>query len=106
MKIRISTRAVAGFVVAVGLLSSGVVSSPASASAVEEGSSSVALGATWIYREHPTANHERVDLFEDRIDKVKDQHNINFSALVRAIEWARSPRCFTSQDGNDRGVYR
>lgn len=60
----------------------------------------------YVFREHSTANHERVDLREFRIDKVWNQHKVNFTALVRVVEWARSPRMRTSPDGIDRGVYR
>lgn len=63
-------------------------------------------GDAYIFREHPTANNERVDLFEERIEKVHDQHNVRFDALVRTVEWARSPRKATSNDGVDRGIYQ
>ncbi len=66
----------------------------------------VALGGSFIFREHWTANHERVDLSDNRIDHAKDDHGVNFSVLVPAVEWSRSPRCRTSDDGNDRGVYK
>lgn len=61
---------------------------------------------SYVFREHSTANHERVDLFDDRIDKVWNLHKVNFTALVRVVEWARSPRMATSPDGVDRGIYR
>lgn len=63
-------------------------------------------GDAYVYREHATANHERVDLRDDRIDKVWNQHKVNFSALVRVVEWARSPRKATSSAGIDRGIYQ
>lgn len=75
------------------------------APAVTSGSPAVAADA-WVKRKHSTANDERVDLSDARIKKVRDQHNIRFDALVRAIEWARSPRKRTSSDGNDRGIYQ
>ena len=113
MKLDGLARPVALFIAAVSLILSGLVGSPAAAgddqglgTPAAEPSGIAAAAATWIYREHSSANHERVDLPNDRIDKVKNQHNINFAALVRAIEWARSPRCSTSSDGVDRGIYK
>lgn len=67
--------------------------------------SQVSSNDTWVYREHSTANHERVDLRDDRIDKVWTLHKVNFTALVRVVERARSPRKETSPHGIDRGVY-
>lgn len=60
----------------------------------------------WVRRLHATANNERVDLRESRIDKVWNQHKVNFTALVRVVERARSPRKSTSPKGIDRGVYQ
>ncbi|TYL51501.1 hypothetical protein FXB39_09795 [Nocardioides sp. BGMRC 2183] len=65
-----------------------------------------AAGDAWVKRMHPTANNERVDLREARIDKVWDMHKVNFTALARVVEWARSPRLGTSRHGIDRGVYK
>jgi hypothetical protein len=65
-----------------------------------------ALADTYVFREHSTANHERVDIRDDRLDHVVTQHNVKFATLVRVIEWARSPRCWTSADGVDRGIYK
>ena len=68
--------------------------------------SAAALSEPWVRRLHATANNERVDLREARIDKVWSQHKVNFTALVRVVERARSPRMETSPDGIDRGVYQ
>lgn len=77
-----------------------------SAPTVGPENSIAAAGDAWVRREHSTANNEIVDLRSARIDKVRDVHGVNFSALTRVVEWARSPRMSTSPDGIDRGVYR
>lgn len=60
---------------------------------------SAAAGDAWVTRMHPTANNERVDLRKARIDKVWNVHKVNFTALVRVVEWARSPRLSTDTLG-------
>ena len=92
---------VVGIVVAVGLILSGLVSSPVSASLaaahpVAATPANSLLAVPFVYREHSTANHEKVDLEHNRTDAVKDQHNITFSVVERVVSWARSPRCYTS----------
>lgn len=79
---------------------------PPSKSGSKNEAANLAAGDAWVYRVHPTANHEKVDLRADRISKVKTQHNVNFDALVRVVQSARSPRKSTSPDGIDRGVYQ
>lgn len=99
---------------AVGLMMAatpGFVSAPATASddhglGSRSGSQVQATSDSWVNRLHPTASNERVDLRDDRIDKVWNLHKVNFTALVRTVQWARSPRMSTSADGIDRGIYR
>lgn len=110
-------RSVAVLLTALSLAVTGAFIRPASAgddrglgtppsSSPSEQSSAAALSDAWVNRLHPTANHERVDLRDDRIDKVWNLHKVNFTALVRVVEQARSPRMSTSPSGIDRGVYR
>jgi hypothetical protein len=79
---------------------------PASAPSNGPGSATALSGDAYVFREHAIASHERVDLREARIAKVWDQHRVSFTALVRVIGFARSPRWKTSPDGIDRGVYK
>lgn len=117
-----SIRTIASLFIAAILPLSGALATPASASddkglglptsitvsITDDGeafTSQVSSSDTWVYREHTTANHERVDLRDDRIDKVWTLHKVNFTALTRVVEWARSPRKATGKDGIDRGIY-
>jgi hypothetical protein len=118
MKVNGPARPIALSLAAASLVLSGLAALPATAASAASGddrgpgatfadSSHLAQrGGTWVNRRHSTSNQERVDLPEDRIDKVRTQHNVEFATLVHAIEWARSPRCSTSADGVDRGIYR
>lgn len=112
------SRALAVLVAAISLILAGLVASPAVAgddrglgtpptpTAEQNGEVQALAGDSYVFREHSTANNERVDLRDDRIDKVWNLHKVNFTALVRVVEWARSPRMSTSPAGVDRGVYR
>lgn len=42
-------------------------------------------------REHATAQSDGVDLLDGRIDKPRNLHKVNFTALVRVVEWAVGP---------------
>lgn len=116
MRSSVLARAVVALVAAFTLVLAGPVAGPASAgddrglgtppSDKQSVEAQALAGDAYIFREHSTANHERVDLFDERIDKVRNDHNVRFDALVRAIEWARSPRKDTSQYGIDRGIYQ
>jgi hypothetical protein len=116
VKITSSARLVASFVAALSLVLTGLLGNPAVAGDDRglgappkdrpSAGQVAAASETWVNRMHATANNERVDLRDDRIDKVWNLHKVNFTALVRVVEWARSPRMKTSPDGIDRGVYR
>lgn len=111
------SRVLAVLMVAISLILTGLLSSPSVAgddrgfgtpppAAEQDGEVQALAGDSYVFREHSTADNERVDLRDDRIDKVWNQHKVNFTALVRVVEWARSPRWKTSPDGIDRGVYK
>lgn len=123
VKINALARPLAVFVAALSLVLAGLLANPVVAgddrglgtprSSDPSGNTSsdasgpaVAFGDAWVNRRHSTANNERVDLSDDRIDKVRTLHGVNFDALVRVVEWARSPRKATSPDGIDRGIYQ
>lgn len=110
MKVNYFARLLAVFVAALSLTLTGLLVSPVVAGddrglGTPSTDPSVAAGDAWVNRRHSTANNERVDLREERIDAVKNQHGVNFTVLTRVVEWARSPRKATSADGVDRGIY-
>lgn len=117
MRVGASSRALAILIAAISLIFAGLVGSPALAgddrglgtpttTVSQPGQVQALAGDAYVFREHATANHERVDLRDDRIDKVWNQHKVNFTALVRVVERARSPRMATSSAGIDRGIYQ
>lgn len=117
MQMNAVARSLTVLVAVLGLMLSGLVASPGfagddkglgtpSPSPTTGPGVSAAFGDAWVYRENHTANHERVDLRDDRIAKVQTLHGVNFSVLARVVEQARSPRMSTSRDGVDRGVYQ
>ena len=97
----------------VGLALAGVVASPSVASddrglgtPPTESSASVVADERYVFREHATANHERVDMPDRVISGIRSDHDVTFSAAVQAVQYARSPRMSTSDFGIDRGIYR
>lgn len=119
VKVNPCARLLAVFVAALSLILAGLLTNPVVAgddkglgtppsSDPSSGPSdfSAAAGDAWVNRQHSTANNERVDLRDDRIDSVRNLHGVNFDVLVRTVEWARSPRKSTSSAGIDRGIYQ